>query len=152
MIEGKAEPTDWAEFGTLAESGVLGTDCRDGDSSGFSRVCTWSPWLLAELSAEGMVSIGRHASETLDQGRKMNVLPGPSAQHNAPVLEENNPHSGHLETRVCLEQLEVGMECNVVAMTYACCCAVEAKFPSPASSLEEIAGRARWALMEAGHW
>ena len=44
------------------------------------------------------------------------------------------------------------MECNVVAMTYACCCAVEAKFPSPASSLEEIAGQARWALMVASHW
>lgn len=106
-MDGKAEPADWAEFGTLADSGVLGTDCRDGDSSGFSNVCTWRPWLLAELSVVDMVSNGEHASETLDQGRKMNVLPGRSAQHNAPVLEENNPHSGHLETqcRFCLERL-----------------------------------------------
>jgi hypothetical protein len=42
-MDGSVDVPDWTKGGTRTESGVLGCDCRDGDSSGFNSVCTCRP-------------------------------------------------------------------------------------------------------------
>lgn len=44
-------------MGTRADSGVHGIEFRDGESSGFNKVCTCSPWLLAELSVAMVLAL-----------------------------------------------------------------------------------------------
>lgn len=49
LIEGRMALPDCEELRPRPESGVVGTECREGESSGFRSVCTWRP-LLAEVS------------------------------------------------------------------------------------------------------
>lgn len=53
-MDGSALP-ECAELGMRADKGVLGTEFREGESSGFRRVCTCKP-LFAEVSASSYVS------------------------------------------------------------------------------------------------
>lgn len=39
--------------GYLLEDGVSGTELRDGESSGFSRVCSWRPMVLETVEESG---------------------------------------------------------------------------------------------------
>ena len=58
-MDGSALWPECAELGIRADSGVLGIELRDGESSGFKSVCTCKP-LFAEVSTKiHMLAIGQ---------------------------------------------------------------------------------------------